>query len=162
MNFLNKTFTGPHWWQCQLTLIPFYLLPSSFLFATKHVCISAHILRVSKVLLQRGRYTSRHDTVLCEVFEAVKTFISNVKKAVPIPATSSLKFEKSSKSTPQKDYSSKHFTSCVMQGFLEDLNNNYCSQSTSPSFNLTWYNNFFKQFKKVYSHRANISLWRKL
>ena len=59
---------------------------------SKDVCTTAHILGACKVALQQGRYTFRHDTVLHQVIEALQTFISNMKEAVPISATSSVIF----------------------------------------------------------------------
>ena len=53
---------------------------------SKDVCTTAHILGACKVSLLQGRYTFRHDTVLCQAIEAVKTFISNTKEAAPISA----------------------------------------------------------------------------
>ena len=50
--------------------------------------------------LQQGRYTTRHDTVLCKVNEALKTFILNIKEAVPISAKSSIKFVKKGTKVP--------------------------------------------------------------
>ena len=52
--------------------------------SSKDVCTTAHILGARKVSLQQGRYTFRHDTVLREVIEALKTFILNLKDTVPI------------------------------------------------------------------------------
>ena len=59
---------------------------------SKNVCTTAHILGACKVLLQQGRYTFRHETVLQEVIEVLKTFILNIKDTVPISAMSSIKF----------------------------------------------------------------------
>ena len=53
---------------------------------SKDVCTTAHILGACNVALQQGRYTFRHDTVLHQVIEALQTFISNIKEAVPISA----------------------------------------------------------------------------
>ena len=53
---------------------------------SEDVCTTAHILGACKVSLLQGRYTFRHDTVLCQAIEAVKTFISNTKEAAPISA----------------------------------------------------------------------------
>ena len=59
---------------------------------SKDVCTTAHILGACKVSLQQGRYTFRHDTVLSEVTEVLKTFILNIKGTVPISPKSSIKF----------------------------------------------------------------------
>ena len=69
---------------------------------SKDVCSMAHILRACKVALQQGRYTLRHDTVLHQVIEALQTFISNIKEAVPISAKSSIMFVKKGAKVPCK------------------------------------------------------------
>ena len=48
------------------------------------VCTTAHILGACKVSPQQGRYTFRHDTVLREVIEVLKSVILNIKDTVPI------------------------------------------------------------------------------
>ena len=53
---------------------------------SKDVCTTAHILGACKVSLLQGRYTFRYDTVLHQDIAALKTFISNIKVAVPISA----------------------------------------------------------------------------
>ena len=80
---------------------------------SKDVCTTAHILGACKVSLLQGRYTFRHDTVLRQVIAALKTFISNIKEAVPISAKTC---EKRSKSASQKESTSWHFTSCIRLG----------------------------------------------
>ena len=60
----------------------------------KDVYTTAHILAACKVALQQGRYTFRHDTVLHQAIEALLTFISNIKEAVPISAKPSIMFVK--------------------------------------------------------------------
>ena len=62
----------------------------------------AHILGACKVALQQGRSTFRHDTVLHQVIEALETFISNIKEAVPISAKSSTMFVKKRAKVPHK------------------------------------------------------------
>ena len=52
---------------------------------SKYVFSTSHILGVWKVTLQQGCCTFRHDTVLRNVIEALKTFILNIKEAVVIP-----------------------------------------------------------------------------
>ena len=51
---------------------------------SKDVCTTAHILGACKVSLQQGRYTLRHDIVLCKIIECLKSFILNIKQSVPI------------------------------------------------------------------------------
>ena len=69
---------------------------------SKDVCTTAHILRACKEALQEGTYTLRHDTVLHQVIEALQTFISNIKEAVPISAKSSIMFVKKGAKVPRK------------------------------------------------------------
>ena len=52
---------------------------------SKDVCTAAHSLGACKISLLQGRYTFRHDPVLRQVIETLKTFISNIKEAVPSP-----------------------------------------------------------------------------
>ena len=79
---------------------------------SKDVCTTAHILGACKVALQQGRYTLRHDTALHQVIEALQTFISNIKEAVPISAKLSITFVKKGAKVPH----SWHFTLCVRLG----------------------------------------------
>ena len=75
------TFPSPtHLKSCRITMEAMYTLCS------KDLCTTAHILGACKVSLLQGRYTFKHDTVLCQAIEAVKTFISNTKEAAPISA----------------------------------------------------------------------------
>ena len=94
---------------------------------SKDVCTTAQILGACKVALQQGRYTFRHDTVLYQVIEALQTFISNIKEAVPISAKSSVMFVKKGakvhhKRTPPVGI--LHYVSDWV--LLADLNSNYC------------------------------------
>ena len=68
----------------------------------KDICATARILGACKVSLQEGRYTFRHDTVLCEVIEVLKTFILNIKDTVPISPKSSIKFVRKDTKVPHK------------------------------------------------------------
>ena len=61
---------------------------------SKDVCTTAHILGACKVSLLQQRCTLRNDTVLHQVIEALKTFILNIKGAVPVSAKSSITFVK--------------------------------------------------------------------
>ena len=61
---------------------------------SQDVCTTVHILEACKVSLQQGRYTIRHGTVLQKIIESLKTFILNIKQAVPISPKSSIKFVK--------------------------------------------------------------------
>ena len=94
--------------------------------SSKDVCTTANILGASKVSLLQGRHTFRHDTVLHQVIEALKTFISNIKEAAPVSATSSITFVKKGAKVPGKrtpPVGILHYAShCVL---LTDLNSNY-------------------------------------
>ena len=91
------------------------------------VCTTAHILGASKVSLQQGRYTFRHDIAMHKVIEARKTFILNTKEAVPISAMSSVKFVIKGTKVPCKRSAQvgilHHACDWVLLG---DLNSNYC------------------------------------
>ena len=91
----------------------------------KDVCTSARILGAFEVLLQQKRYTFRHDTVLHKVTEAFKTFILNVKEAIPISAKSSLNFvKKRRKCALQKDCSGwylHHASDWILHKVIEAL-----------------------------------------
>ena len=90
---------------------------------SKDVSTTAHILGACKVSLLQGRYTFRHDTVLRQFVEALKTFISNIKEAVHVSAKSSITFvKKRSKRTPPVGIL-HHASDWVL---LADLNSNYC------------------------------------
>ena len=52
----------------------------------------ANILGACKVSLLQGRYVFRHDTVLHQLIQVLKTLISSIKEAIPISAKSSIKF----------------------------------------------------------------------
>ena len=94
---------------------------------SKDVCTTAHILGACKVALHQGRYTFRHDTVLHQVIEALQTFISNIKEAVPISAKSSIMFVKKGAKVPRKrtpPVGILHYASDWV--LLADLNSNYC------------------------------------
>ena len=98
-----------------------------FTLCSKDVCTTAHILGACKVALQQGRYTFRHDTVLNQVIEARKTFISNIKEAVPISAKPSIMFLKKGAKVPCKrtpPVGILHYASDWV--LLADLNSNYC------------------------------------
>ena len=94
---------------------------------SKDVCTTAHILGACKVALQQGIYTFRHDTVLHQVIEALQTFISNIKEAVPISAKSSIMFVKKGAKVPCKrtpPVGILYYASDWV--LLADLNSNYC------------------------------------
>ena len=94
---------------------------------SKDVCTTAHILGACKVALQQGRYTFRHETVLHQVIEALQTFISNIKEAVPISAKSSIMFVKKGAKVPRKrtpPVGILHYASDWV--LLAELNSNYC------------------------------------
>ena len=94
---------------------------------SKYVCNTSHILGACKVSLLQGRYIFRHDTVLHQVIEALKTFISNIKEAVPVSAKSSITFVKKRAKVPGKrtpPVGILHHVSDWVH--LADLNSDYC------------------------------------
>ena len=94
---------------------------------SKDVYTTAHILAACKVSLQQGRHTFRHDSVLWKIIEAIKTFILNIKEAVPIPVMPSIKFVKKGAKVSHKRTSPvgilHHALDWVL---LPYLNSNYC------------------------------------
>ena len=94
---------------------------------SKDVCATGHILGACKVSLQQGRYTFRHDTVLHNIIESLKSFILNKKQAVPIYPKSSIKFVKKGAKVPRKRIPPvgilHHASDWVL---LADLDSNYC------------------------------------
>ena len=91
---------------------------------SKDVCTTTHILGACKVSLQQGRYTFRHDTVLRKVIESLKSFILNIKQAVP---ESSIKFVKKGTKVPHKrtpPVGILHQASDWV--LLADIDSNYC------------------------------------
>ena len=90
---------------------------------SKDVCTTAHC----KVSLQQGRYKFRHDTVLHQVIEALQTFISNIKEAVPISSKSSIMFLKKGAKVPRKRAPTVGILHHALDRvLLADLNINYC------------------------------------
>ena len=83
----------------------------------KDVYTAAHIIGC-KVSLQQGRYTFRPDTVLCIVIEALKTFILNMKEAVPISAETSIKFVKKEQKYLVKAFHQLVFYVVYLTGFF--------------------------------------------
>ena len=69
---------------------------------SEDVCATARILGACKVSLQQGRYTLIRNTALQKVIEALKDLILNIKEAVSIYATSSIKFLKKEAKVPHK------------------------------------------------------------
>ena len=73
------------------------------------------------------KYTFRHDTVLHEVIEVLKTFILNIKDTVPISPKSSIKFVRKGIKVPRKrtpPVAILHHTSDWI--LLAGLNKTYC------------------------------------
>ena len=94
---------------------------------SQDVCTTAHISGACKISLQEGRYTFRHDTVLCGVIEILKSFIVNLKDAVPISAKSSIKFVgKGAKVTHKRIPSVGILHHASQWILLADLNENCC------------------------------------
>ena len=85
---------------------------------SKDVCTTGHILGACKVALQEGRYTFRHGTVLHQVIEALQTFISNIKEAVPTSAKSSIMFVKKEQKCLAKGLLQLAFYTMCQAGFF--------------------------------------------
>ena len=79
---------------------------------SKDVCTTAYFLGACKVSLLQGRYPFSHDTVLRHVIAALKTFISNIREAVPISAKTSIKFLNKGVKVPRK----RSPPSCIRPG----------------------------------------------
>ena len=95
---------------------------------SKDVCTTAHILGASEASLLQGKYTFNHDIVFHQVIAALKTFISNIKKPLPIIATTSIKFLKKAAKEPHKrgpPVGNLHHPSDWV--LIVDLNSNYSS-----------------------------------
>ena len=52
---------------------------SSCFICGKSICTSAHILGASKIVLHQGRFSFRHDEVLCQLVVTLKHFLSSCK-----------------------------------------------------------------------------------
>ena len=52
---------------------------SSCFLCGKSICTSAHILGACKIALHQGRFSFRHDKVLCELVVILKNFLSSYK-----------------------------------------------------------------------------------
>ena len=85
------------------------------------VFITLIILGACKVSLLQGRYTFRHDTVVLQVNEVLKTLISNIKKAIHISAKSSIKFVKKGAKVPTKRTPSVGILHHASDSFLLDV-----------------------------------------
>ena len=93
---------------------------------SKDVCTTAHILGACKISLLQGRYPFRHDTVLCQGIEALQTFISNIKEAVPICVKRSITFMKKGAKVPCQRSSPVGILYLALDWILiADLNSNY-------------------------------------
>ena len=94
---------------------------------TAHILGAVQILGACKVSLQQRRYTFRHDTVMRQVIEALKTFFSMIKEAVPISAKLFVMFVKKGGKVPRKKTPPvgilHHASDRVL---LADLNSHYC------------------------------------
>ena len=94
---------------------------------SKDVCTTAHILGACKISLQQEIYTFRHNTVLREVIEVLKTFILNIKDTVPISPNSSIKFVRKGTKVPRKSTPPvgilHHASDWIL---LANLNKTYC------------------------------------
>ena len=93
---------------------------------SKDVCTTTHILGACKISLLQGRYPFRHDSVLRQGIAALKTFISNIKEAVPICAKRSITFMKKGAKVPCQRSSPVGILYLALDWVLiADLNSNY-------------------------------------
>ena len=92
---------------------------------SKDLCTTGHNLEAFMVSLQQGRYTFMHDNVLHQVIEALETFISNIKEAVPISTKSSITLLKKGAKLPHKSTAVGIFHHASDWVFLADHNSNY-------------------------------------
>ena len=82
------------------------LIIQSYCFLSrKSICISAHILQACEIALHQGRFSFRHDKVLCELEVILKNFLSSYKpnKSSDINFISFVREGKKPKSAPVKD-----------------------------------------------------------
>ena len=56
---------------------------SSCFFCNKDVCTTAHVLGACQISLSQGRFTFRHDSVLKELVETLKAFLSHQPSTPP-------------------------------------------------------------------------------
>ena len=94
---------------------------------SEDVCTTAHVFGACKVPLLEGIYTFRHGNVLRQVIEILKTYVSNIKEAVPISAKSSIPFvKKGAKVTGKRAPLVGILHQASDWVLLADLNSNYC------------------------------------
>ena len=90
----------------------------------KQICTTAHVLSACKTALTQGRYTFRHDSVLCELLAAIKKF-SNEIASLP-QAVHKIKFVKAgmpTSSRKSKPIGLLHHTRDWL--FMSDLNSGF-------------------------------------
>ena len=79
---------------------------SSCFLCGKSICTSAHILGACKIALYQGRFSFRHDKVLCELVVILKNFLSSYKpsKSSVINFTNFVREGKKPKTAPRKGF----------------------------------------------------------
>ena len=77
---------------------------SSCFLCGKSICTSAHILGACKIALHQGRFSFRHDKVLCELVVTLKNFVSSYKpnKSSDISFINFVREGKKPKTAPRK------------------------------------------------------------
>ena len=133
---------------------------------SKDLCITWHNLEVFMVSLQQGRYTFMHDIALPQVMEVLKTFISNIKEAVPISTKSSITLLKKGVEMPHKRTVVGIFHHASDWVFLTDLNSNYSFPVhiafTQLRPNITTFSNSLRKvilIELTYPCEENIEFW---
>ena len=93
---------------------------------SKDMCTTTAHIRACKVPLEQGRYTFRQDTVLHKIINSLKSFILNMKQAVPI-SPKSIKFvKKGTKVSPKRTPPVGILHQASGWILLVDLDSNYC------------------------------------
>ena len=68
----------------------------------KNICTTAHVLGSCKVALSQGRFTFRHDSVLSDIVESLKSFLLELPQTAPHKANK-IAFVKQGKYLPKSD-----------------------------------------------------------
>ena len=114
--------------------------------------------------ITQGRYTFRHDTVLREVTEVLKTFILNIKDTIPISQKSSIKFVRKGTKKPHKRTPPigilHHASDWIL---LADLNKIYCFPAhiafTQLRSDITIFSNSLRKVVLVEQHVLVKKMW---
>ena len=92
--------------QCQNIAVGRLITESSCFLCRKSICTSAHILGACKIALHQGRFSFRHDKVLCELVVILKNFLSSYKpnKSSVINFINFVREGKKPKTAPRKGF----------------------------------------------------------